>query len=68
MFYGNKNAFSVGEIRDGHFRIFYYSRIAKPNPEYPKVSNKNFSKILASNGWHPGPGKVGQGGPKVFHL
>jgi len=22
------------------------------------VSNKNFSEILPSNGWHPGPGKV----------
>jgi len=28
-------------------------------------SNKNFSEILPSNGWHPGPGK---GGQKVFHL
>jgi len=32
------------------------------------VSNKNFSEILPSIGWRPGPGKVGQGGLKVFHL
>jgi len=32
------------------------------------VSSKNFSEILSSNGWRPGPGKVGQGGLKVFHL
>jgi len=32
------------------------------------VSSKNFSKILSPNSWHPGPGKVGQGGLKVFHL
>jgi len=29
------------------------------------VSNKNFSEILPPNGWHPGPGKVGQGAQKV---
>jgi len=28
-------------------------------------SNKNFSELLPSNGWHPGPG---EGGQKVFHL
>jgi len=32
------------------------------------VSNKNFSEILPLNGWHPGPGKVGQGGLKVLYL
>ena len=32
------------------------------------VSSKNFSEILPSNSWHPGPGKVGQGGVKVLHL
>jgi len=32
------------------------------------VSNKNFSEILPSNSWRPGPGKVGQGGLKVLHL
>jgi len=32
------------------------------------VSSKNFSKILPPNGWHPGPGKVGQGGLKALHL
>ena len=32
------------------------------------VSNVNFSEILPSNGWHPGPGKVGQGGLEVLHL
>ena len=32
------------------------------------VSNKNFSEILPSNGWCPGPGKVGQGGLKVLHF
>jgi len=32
------------------------------------VSNKNFSEILPSNGWHPGPGEVGQGGRAVLHL
>jgi len=31
------------------------------------VSSKNFSEILSPNGWCPGPGKVGQGGLKVFH-
>jgi len=28
----------------------------------------NFSEILPPNGWRPGPGKVGQGGLKVFYL
>jgi len=32
------------------------------------VSNKNFSEILPSNGLGPGPGEVGQGGPKVLPL
>jgi len=32
------------------------------------VSNKNFSEILPSNSLSPGPGKVGRGGLKVFHL
>ena len=32
------------------------------------VSSKNFSEILPPNGWHPGPGKVGQGGLKVLHI
>jgi len=32
------------------------------------VSNKNFSEMLLSNGWRPGPGKVGQGGLKVLYL
>jgi len=32
------------------------------------VSNKNFSEILISNGWRPGPVEVGQGGQKVLHL
>jgi len=32
------------------------------------VSNKNFIKILPSNGWRPGPGEVGQGGLKPLHL
>jgi len=32
------------------------------------VTNKNFSEILPSNGWRPGPGEVGQGGQKVLHL
>ena len=32
------------------------------------ASSKNFSEILPPNGWRPGPGKVGQGGLKVFHL
>jgi len=32
------------------------------------ASSKNFSEILPSNGWRPGPGKVGQGGLKVLHL
>jgi len=31
-------------------------------------SNKNFSEILPSNSWHPGPGNVGQGGLKVLRL
>jgi len=31
-------------------------------------SNINFSEILPSNGLGPGPGEVGQGGLKVFHL
>jgi len=31
--------------------------------------NENFSEILPSNGWRPGPGEVvGQRGLKVFHL
>ena len=29
------------------------------------VSNKNFRKMLSSNSWCPGPGKVGQ---EVLHL
>ena len=32
------------------------------------VSNKNFSKILPSNGWRPGPDEVWQGGLKALHL
>jgi len=32
------------------------------------VSSKNFSEILPSNGWRPGPGKVGQDDLKVLHL
>jgi len=32
------------------------------------VSIKNFSKILPSNALGLGPGEVGQGGLKVFHL
>jgi len=32
------------------------------------VSSKNFSEILPPNSWHPGPGKVGQGGLKKSHL
>jgi len=32
------------------------------------VSSENFSEILPPNGWRPGPGKVGQGGLKAFHL
>jgi len=32
------------------------------------VSNKNFSKILPSNGWRPEPGEVGHGGQTVLHL
>jgi len=36
--------------------------------DYSLVSIKNFSKILPSNGWRPGPSKVGQGGLKVLHL
>jgi len=32
------------------------------------VSNKNFSEILPSNSWRPGPGEVGQGGQKALHL
>jgi len=32
------------------------------------VSSENFSEILPPNGWHPGPGKVGQGGLIVLHL
>jgi len=30
--------------------------------------NKNFSKVLPSNGLGPGPGEMGQCGLKVFHL
>jgi len=29
---------------------------------------KTSAEILPPNGWCPGPGKVGQGGQKVFHL
>jgi len=40
------------------------------HPEYQKtrivVSSKNFSEILPPHGWHPRPGKVGQGGLKVL--
>jgi len=36
--------------------------------DYSLVSNKNFSKILPSNGLGPGPGEVGQGGLKVLHV
>jgi len=36
--------------------------------DYGLVSSKNFSEILPLNGWRPGPGKVGQGGQKVYHL
>ena len=32
------------------------------------VTNKNLSEILPSNGWCPGPRKVGQGALKVLHL
>jgi len=32
------------------------------------VSNENFSDILPSNGWRPGPGEVGQGSLKALHL
>ena len=32
------------------------------------VSNKNFSKILPSNGLHLGSGKLSQGGLKVLDL
>jgi len=33
------------------------------------VSYKNFSKILIlSNGWHPGPGEVGQGGLSTYDV
>jgi len=32
------------------------------------VSSKIFSETLPPNGWHPGPGKVGQGGLKVLYL
>jgi len=32
------------------------------------VSSKSFSKILSSNSLGPGPGEVGQGSLKVFHL
>jgi len=30
--------------------------------DFSLVSNKNFSKILPSNGLGPGPGEMGQGG------
>jgi len=36
--------------------------------DYSLVSNKNFSEIQPSNALRPGPGEVGQGGLKVFHL
>jgi len=32
------------------------------------VSKKNFSEILPCNGWHLGPGEMGQGGLKILHL
>jgi len=34
----------------------------KPSFQY------NFSEILPSNSWCPGPGEVGQGGVKALHL
>jgi len=47
--------------------MFLLTYIITFEPETP-VSSKKFSKILPPDGWHPGPGKVGQGGLKVFHL
>jgi len=38
------------------------------NSDFSLVSNKNFSKILPSNGLGQGQGKVGQGGQKVLHF
>jgi len=43
------------------------SKVSK-DLDFSLVSTKNFSEILPSNGLGLGPGEVGQGCPKVFHL
>jgi len=43
------------------------SKVSKDS-DCSQVSSKNFSEILPPNGWHPGPGNVGQGGLKVLDL
>jgi len=50
------------------FLLTYITTFEPKESDCSLVSNKNFSEILPSNGWRPGPGKVGQGGLKVFHL
>jgi len=55
---------------DHNFLTWNPSRASKvsKDSDCSLVSSKNFSKILPSNDWCPGPGEVGQGGLKVLHL
>jgi len=55
---------------DHNFWTWNLSRSSKVSKDLDcsLVSSKIFSEILPPNGWHPGPGKVGQGGLNVLHI